>query len=113
MAASYSVEAKYNNNALLKNTGTVQSVYDLLDRSLPGSKAHFLLSITPNTNGDYKVSLSDEVDGKVKIDATTASELAFGVGHYFREYCNMTIGWKRGGGSNLFIPKFWPVVGGA
>ena len=94
------------------------------------------------------MSLSDEVDGKVKIDATTASELAFGVGHYFREYCkitlenyrptprlssapellltrgtlcrqtllptgNMTIGWKRGGGSNLFIPKFWPVVGGA
>lgn len=65
----------------------MQSVYDLLDRSLPGSKAHFLLSITANTKGDYKVSLSDEVDGKVKIDATTASELAFGVGHYFREYC--------------------------
>jgi hypothetical protein len=119
------------------------------------------------------VTLSDDAGGKVKIDATTASELTFGVGHYFREYCtslttllfnpspllkspthtatlppceysllllflllfllllffcfkrnrraqirepllsagNMTIGWKRGGGSNLFIPKSWAKIG--
>ena len=24
---------------------------------------------------------------------------------------NMVIGWPRGGGSNLFIPKIWPKVG--
>ena len=37
--------------------------------------------------GDSKVTLSDDAGGKVKVDGTTASELAFGVGHYFREYC--------------------------
>ena len=28
-----------------------------------------------------------------------------------REYCNMTIGWVRGGGSNTFVPKQWPKIG--
>ena len=106
------VEVKHNNNALLKNTGTGQAVYDMLDRTLPGSKAHFTLSIIPSAIGESQVTLSDDSGGKIRIDATTASELAFGVGHYFREYCNMTIGWRRGGGSNLFIPRSWPAIGG-
>ena len=105
-------EGKYNNNALLKNTGSVQAVYNLLDRTLPGAKAHFTLTITRSTTAESEARLSDDAGGKIRIDATTASELAFGVGHYFREYCNMTIGWKRGGGSDLFIPKLWPVIGG-
>lgn len=90
----------------------MQAVYDMVDRTLPGSKNHFVLSITRSTSGKSEVSLSDTVDGKINIDATTASELAYGVGHYLREYCNMTIGWKRGGGSDLHIPKSWPTIGG-
>ena len=47
---------------------------------------------------------------KIKIAGTTVSELTAGVGYYLRQYCNMTIGWKRGGGSNIFIPKEWPAI---
>ena len=32
--------------------------------------------------------------------------------HCVGRYCNMTIGWKRGGGNNIFLPKTWPTVGG-
>ena len=32
-------------------------------------------------------------------------------GHYMREYCNMTIGWPRGGGSNVWVPTSWPKIG--
>jgi hypothetical protein len=106
------LEGKYNDNALLKNTGDVQAVYDMLGRILPGSQTQFALSITPSTLGESRVTLSDDVGGEIRIDATTASELAFGVGHYFREYCNMTIGWRRGGGSRVFIPESWPAIGG-
>jgi alpha-N-acetylglucosaminidase len=55
--------------------------------------------------------MSDAPDGKVAIDGSTASELAYGVGLYFREICNMTIGWKWGGGSKVFIPSQWPTIG--
>ena len=108
------IEEKYNNNALLKNAGTTQAVYDMLGRTLPpGARDHFALTITPSTTaGESEVKLSDGAGGKIRIDATTASELAFGVGHYLREYCNMTIGWTRGGGSNLFVPRSWPAIGG-
>jgi hypothetical protein len=94
------------------NLGTVAAVEDLLDRQLPGSRAHFDLALTakcPGSEGPC-YSLADH-DGVVKVTATGASELASGVGHYLRDYCNMSIGWERGGGSNLFIPTQWPKIG--
>ena len=45
------------------------------------------------------------------ISGTSAAELTAGLGYYMREYCNMTIGWPRGGGSNIFIPTSWPIIG--
>ena len=83
------------------NLGTAQAVEDLLDRRLPGAKEHFTLSIdTSGCAGNVAppcFSISDGDGGTTMITATGASELASGVGYYMREYCNMVIGWKRGG----------------
>ncbi|CAK0830816.1 unnamed protein product, partial [Prorocentrum cordatum] len=51
-------------------------------------------------------------DGDLVVaTATGASELTAAIGHYFREFCNMTIGWPRGGGSSLALPLAWPKIG--
>lgn len=92
--------------------GNVSAVYDLLERVIPGSSAHFTLSFTNNTacNG-ICFQIWDTTDGRVGISGTSASELSAGAGWYLRDVCNMTIGWPRGGGSNVFTPKVWPQVG--
>ena len=99
------------------NRGTTDAVYAMLGRVLPkGGQAHFKLSMV---DGDCATgtappcfSLKDNTDGTISIDGSSASELSAGVGVYLREYCNMTIGWPRGGGSNVFIPQVWASVGG-
>jgi hypothetical protein len=48
-------------------------------------------------------TLSDS-GAQTAIAGTSAAELTAGIGHYFRELCNMTFGWPRGGGSNVFTP---------
>lgn len=82
------------------NLGTARAVEDLLNRRLPGAKAHFTLSLdTSGCVGGVSppcFSIEDGDDGTTKITATGASELASGVGYYLREHCNMVIGWKRG-----------------
>jgi len=106
--------AKFCNNPNPpKPRGNVQAVYDLLDRVLPDSKEHFKLTFVDFCLGGVAApcySLSD-VSGKVAIVATGASELTTGLGYYFRQYCNMTTGWPRGGGNNMFVPKVWPLIG--
>ena len=89
--------------------GTVQSAYDLLERVLPGSSSHFALSFGA-CGSPHCFTLSD-AGGKVAITGSSASQLTAAIGIYFREYCNMTVGWPRGGGSNVFTPASWPVVG--
>ena len=49
-------------------------------------------------------------DGTVAIAGTSASELTFAIGEYLREDCNMSIGWARGGNSNVFLPHAWPMA---
>jgi hypothetical protein len=39
------------------------------------------------------VQLEDAADGTLKLTGTTAAELTYGIGHYLREYCNMTVGY--------------------
>lgn len=94
----------------------VRSVEQLLERVLPTApRGQISLRITDSCQG-LKVGkpcyqLSD--DGpKVLVSGTSANELSAGVGYYLRQYCNMTIGWERGGGSRLVIPKTWPAIGG-
>ena len=94
--------------------GTVPAVAALLERVLPGSSAHFELSLAPTCPdipaGKACFTLADSGD-KVAITGTTASELTGGVGIYLREYANMTFGWPRGGGNRVFTPSPWPRVG--
>ena len=93
------------------------------ERIFPGdadAANHFTLSLTahvddacPGGGAAPCYVMSDAPGGKVAIVATGASELTFAVGEYLRQQCNMTIGWPRGGGNNVFVPKKWPKVGGA
>ena len=93
--------------------GNVDAVQDLLDRVLPGAKAHFELAISDScANGTAAscFSIEDTPDGKVSLAGTSASELTYGIGQYLREQCNMTVGWPRGGSSNLYLPTSWPTA---
>ena len=94
--------------------GTVQSAYDMLERVLPGSSTHFALTFVPSCPGATSAhcfTLSDAAGGKVAIAGTSASQLTAAIGVYFRDWCNMTFGWVRGGGSNIFTPPSWPPIG--
>jgi hypothetical protein len=110
--------------------GEVSAVYDLIGRVLGDQVSHpFRLKLAAANDGDDNNELffqlqdhyfDDEEDGQgssqqhqILVTASTASELSAGVGWYLREQCNMTIGWPRGGGSRIVIPKngSWPKIG--
>jgi len=94
--------------------GTVQSAYDMLERLLPGSSSHFTLTFVPSCPGATSLhcfTMADIGGGKVSIAGTSASQLTAAIGVYFRDYCNMTFGWKRGGGSHIVQPSTWPLIG--
>jgi hypothetical protein len=96
--------------------GTVQAATDMLERVLPGSSAHFALTLVPSCPGattPHCFTLADAPGGRVAIAGTSASQLTAAIGIYFRDYCNMTIGWKRGGGSYIAQPAAWPAIGAA
>jgi hypothetical protein len=70
--------------------GNVSAVTALLERVLPGSSAHFELSIEATCpdvpSGKACFTLADSIDGKrTKITGTSASELTGGLGIYLRE----------------------------
>eukprot|EP01047_Picozoa_sp_COSAG01_P003259 COSAG01_NODE_95_length_26957_cov_48.328617_6_plen_171_part_00 len=86
----------------------VESVYQLLERILPGERASFSFSFVASPALGYTVSASG---GKVSITAAGTNELAAGLGFYLREHCNNVIGWPRGGGSHIFKPAGgWPAL---
>ena len=100
--------------------GNVSAVAALLERVLPGSSAHFALSLAPACPGIpagkacFSLADGSDADGAgrtVAISGTSASELTGGLGVYLREYCGMTFGWERGGASRVFTPATWPRVG--
>ncbi len=96
--------------------GNVSAVYALLERVIPGSSPHFALSLLPPAQACaagvaapcFVLSPGSAPGAEVALAGSSASELSAGVGHYLREYLNMTIGWPRGGGSNVFSPAAWP-----
>lgn len=116
-----------------KLVGEVSAVYDLIGRVLDQAPHPFRLQLTTemdrekhNSNDQhtnfnknlyfqledyYNTTAADSKDQhQILVTATTASELSAGVGWYLRERCNMTIGWPRGGGSRIRIPKSWPKI---
>jgi alpha-N-acetylglucosaminidase len=131
-------EKKHPPSLLL--VGNVSAVYDLIDRVLGGSsRSHFSLRMgdadcgtppcfclqdvynvsiatttstsTSTANGDNQ---TQTMQHQLQVTATTASELAAGVGYYLRQYVNLTIGWPRGGGSHVVVPNHyhWPTIRG-
>jgi hypothetical protein len=94
--------------------GTTGAVVALLERVVPGSSAHFTLTLAPAAAGVPKsFTLADSASGLVSVTGSTASELTGGIGVYLREYCGMTFGWTRGGGTNAWLPTTWPKIGAA
>lgn len=118
-----------------RSVGNASAVYDLIRRVLqtPSSSSKhprpFRLQLVAPQEEESATNNVDDVDGHdlyfqieditgesteldlILVTATTASELSAGVGWYLRHYCNMTIGWPRGGGSRIVIPKEWPKIG--
>lgn len=95
-------------------SGEVEAVTALLQRKLPGSSSQFLLQVSPDACGTATCfRIADAPGGRISVAGTSASELSAGVGHYLREHCNMTMGWRRGGGSRFVAPSpgGWPRVG--
>jgi hypothetical protein len=93
--------------------GNVSAVYDLVERLLPGASPHFNFSLVAGCAGGAPgcFSIADGPGGLTSISGLTTSDVSAGLGHYLREVCNLTIGWPRGGGNNLFVPSPWPAVG--
>lgn len=88
----------------------VQPAVDLITRNF-GAKAagSFSLSVHGGDCGSAKApcfSLAQE-GGKVKVRATTMSELTYGIGYYTRYTCGLTIGRDKWGGSHTGA-KSWP-----
>ena len=110
LAVSFAASAAALPTPQLK--GTVAAAYDVVERIIPGSKAHFTLSIVNGCAGVPAnapcFTTSNAADGTVTIAGTSASELTFAMGEYLRQDCNMTIGWPRGGNSNVYLPTAWP-----
>jgi len=93
------------------NLGSVGAVNELIERLLPGASSDFELKIAqPKNCTGPCFSLEHGPGGKLAVTGSSAAELTAGLGFYFREFCNMTIGWKRGGGSHVFTPRSWPLV---
>ena len=94
----------------------VSAAYALLERFLPGSSAAFTLATTGDAECGVGVpapclTIADGGAGKVTVTGSGVSEVTAALGVYFRQVCNMTIGWPRGGGSRVFTPSPWPSVG--
>ena len=114
LAAAPGARAAARFPADLVRGGGAEVVAALLERVLPGSSPHFALALAPSCPGAAAApcfALADAAGGLTSVSASGVNELAAGVGHYLREFANLTVGWPRGGGSNLFVPARWPLVG--
>ena len=123
-------------------TSPAYDLVDRLFKKNPAAKAHFHLSVVPeglcsgasptvasSSKGDAAAAsatttiapgdaprcfkLSDAPGGGLSVQGSSIAEVTAGIGAYLREYGNMTIGWPRGGGSNVYVPASWPKVGAA
>jgi alpha-N-acetylglucosaminidase len=83
--------------------------YALLERALPGSSSHFTLKLSDAHASCF--AIDDNGLGGIAITAGDVSLLSAGIGYYLRDRAQLTIGWPRGGGSRLTIPRPWPTMG--
>lgn len=109
--------------------GSESAVRALLDRVFgvaAGAPARFELSIvtgcstTPHAPGRSKLCFEigpasgggdKNSTAVLSVKATSAVDLARGVGHYLRTRCNMSFAWRRTGGHQTYLsPSAWPSV---
>ena len=50
-------------------------------------------------------------NGTVTVEASSMSELTYGIGHYVRHACGLTVGWINGGGTYTVPSAGWPCSG--
>jgi alpha-N-acetylglucosaminidase len=81
----------------------VQPAIDVITRNFgKEAAASFDLSIKAGPCSESVPSpcfAISENSGKVSIVATSMSELTYGIGHYTRFSCGLTVGWRNGGNS--------------
>ena len=111
----------------LAGRGEAGAVHDLVARSVsPVAAAALQLSVSPKlchglrlppaTRGRLCFRIfAASVGGLVRIEGSSAVDLARGVGTYFREYHNCSFSWKRTGGFQSALalpPSQWPAIQG-
>jgi len=91
--------------------GSATAVQDLLERLIPGASANISLRLGDCAESKEPpcFSIAPAGSAQVEIIGSGASELASGLGVYLREFCNVSIGWPRGGGSRVAAPTPFPV----
>jgi len=67
-------------------------------------------SLRNNHSNHTNDSNKNDPSWVLHVSGTSASELGAGIGWYLRHYCNMTLGWPRGGGSFLPPMSRWPRI---
>ena len=96
--------------------GDVEAVYGIVERLFgPEALNNFTFSKSSVPGCELPDSTSENCanvvasNGKVAIVGSGANEISAGLGFYLRDVCNLTIGWPRGGGSDVHIPPGgWP-----
>ena len=108
--------------ALLLGSGSaassvdVQPALDLVARNY-GAAAAASLSLSVDDSAcaaaDSKnCFVLSQSGAKIAVAASSMSELTYGIGHYARFSCGLTVGWARGGGSYA-RNQSWPCHGAA
>ena len=95
------------------SAASVQPALDLITRNF-GASATSAFNLTVGANvceeGSSEhgcFSMAERTSGLVDIKATSMSDLTYGIGYYIRFSCELTVGWKRGGGSRTDAAA-WP-----
>lgn len=96
---------------------SVQPALDLIERNFGAlARAAFDLGIDPERGcGDgvrapcFSVSQTGEPESqaRVKVTASSMTELTYGIGYYTRHICNLTVGRDKWGGSHTDAAT-WP-----
>lgn len=102
---------------LATHDSPVQPALDLITRNFgPNAAAAFTLELKPsvpcsaaNETAQAPCFSLKLINGKVVVTASSMAELTYGIGHYTRFQCGLTVGWARGGNSYSNIPGLsWP-----
>lgn len=94
------IEALVRRTLKLSDEQSFPFEFEMVDRCTGGEK--------PDTSeSDLCFELSQKGSATL-VRGTSAIDMAYGVGFYLREYCNMSFAWSRSGGNHVVLPPHWP-----